>query len=354
MLAWWPHTTDPGVASFRLRCLQIVESLRQRGVDARIHAPGDPAPEVLVLSKRYDAASLQAAQALARTHGTRIVLDLCDNHFHHDSGAPESLVRRADTLRQAVAAVDLVTVSSEALGEVVRAECPGAAPLRLVEDAAEKPADPTGPARWKHWRAEWALHGLKRALAGIPLERRLVWFGNHGSPGVQAGLVDLERPRPWLEAEAARGGPLSLTVISNHRERAAQFTRGWAIPTPYLEWTASTFSRALRLHSATLIPITPNPFTTCKTANRVLSAFEHGLNVIGDSIPSYTPFAGCAVLDDWAQGLGPYLGQAARRQADVQRGRQIADARYSLANITDQWSTALRDIPPRPPSPSTP
>jgi hypothetical protein len=89
---WWPHTTDARIASFRLRCLRIVEHLRGQGVNAALYRRAEaPPPRVLVLSKRYDAATV--AHALqCRAAGTRVVLDLCDNHFHYE-GADPSLER---------------------------------------------------------------------------------------------------------------------------------------------------------------------------------------------------------------------------------------------------------------------
>lgn len=340
--AWWPHTTDAKVASFRLRCLQIVEALERGGHAASIYTPGDTPPDVLVLSKRYDPASVQAALALARTHGTRVVLDLCDNHFFHDPAFPD-LAKRAQSLRDAVAAAHLVTCASQALAEVVRAECPDARAVRVVDDAAEPPVDPGVIERVAGWRHEAALQGLSRGLArsAVPPGRRLVWFGNRGSPGVQAGLEDLHRLRPLLEASRRDGGPLSLTIISNDAAKARQVVDGWAVPTHYLAWHAGTFSRALRQHSVALIPINLNPFTRCKTANRVLSACLHGLNVVADSIPSYAPFAGAAVLDDWAFGLGPYLGQDGQRRAHLQAGQALARERYSLGQVATQWVDAL-------------
>ncbi len=344
--AWWPHTTDARVASYRLRCLQIVDALRVQGHAAGLYTPGNAPPGVLVLSKRYDEESMSHAAVLSRQHGTRLVLDLCDNHFHYPATANGSLQRRAEALRSAVSRVDLVTTASQALKEVVSAECPSAPAIVVVDDAAEDPFDPGWSTRWSHWRDELALRGLRSWLTPFPRERRLVWFGNHGSPGMQAGLSELEKLQSPLEAAAISHGPLCLTLISNHAGHAAQLTRDWKIPTRYLPWQASTFSRALRDHSATLIPITPNPFTRCKTANRVLTAYAHRLNVIADSIPSYLPFADCAVLDDWGHGLHGYLSDAARRQADVAQGQARLQERYSLAHITAQWVSALATVSP--------
>jgi hypothetical protein len=351
-IAWWPHTTDPRVASFRLRCQQIVERLSMLGHAASLYEPNAAPPEVLVLSKRYDSASLAHAQSLAGAHGTRIVLDLCDNHFHHTLDSAEPLAERALQLRAAVRAVDLVTTASQALAETVQRESPEVRRVLVVEDAVEHPFEPGWLGKLAEPRVEARLQALRRWLQAMPhvnRSKRLVWFGNHGSPGVEAGLSDLARVRPLLERHA----DLGLTIISNNADRAAQVTSGWTLPTHYIEWHAQTFSRALREHSAVIIPVSRNPFTLCKTANRVLTATMHGLNVIADSIPSYAPFASCVVLDDWPFGLGEYLGMADRRRSDIESATALAHRRYSLDRIAEQWIAAAQTalaLPAQPPA----
>lgn len=342
VVRWWPHTDDARVASYRLRCLRVVEALRSQGIDAGLYRPADKeAPRCLVLSKRYDAATLAQAQAWRARSGTRLVLDLCDNHFHVDNGDAR-LLQRADALRDAVRAVDQVVVSSQALGEVVAAQCGQSIAIAVIADATEPPFEPNGLARWRMPRAEAALWRLDRALkrSGVPASRRLLWFGSHGSAGAEGGMSDLLRIRDALHA-AHRTQALSLTVISNDAVKFATLTSGWTLPTFYLPWHAGTFSRAARLHGAAVMPIGINPFTRCKTSNRIATAFAHGLNVIADAIPSYEGFRDCAVLDDWPHGLGPYLDDALRRGADIQAGRCVLARRYSADAVAALWRSVV-------------
>ena len=228
---WWPHTTDERIASFRLRCLRIVEHLAGQGMDAALYRPGDAAPSVLVLSKRYDAGSLEQALQLRRTAGTRVLLDLCDNHFYFEGDDP--------------------------------------------------------------------------------------------------GL-------------AARA-PVSLSVISNDERKFRRLFAGWRLPGTYLPWHAHTFSRALRLHSLCVVPVGLNPFTRCKTNNRVATALLHGLNVVATRIPGYDEFGEQVVLDDWGFGLGAYLDDAQRRRRDIEAGRQRLAQHYSLAAIAARWRAVTSD-----------
>ena len=342
MVRWWPHTDDPRVASYRLRCLQIVDALAARGLDAALYRPQrDERPQVLVLSKRYDAATLAAALALRERAGTRVLLDLCDNHFHVDSDDPK-LRQRADTLRAAVCSVEQVVAASPALAEVIAAECPTQRRIAVIPDATEPPFEPRGPARLRHPQSEWQLARLGDALrrSGVSTARRLVWFGNHGSAGAEGGMNDLLRLGDALH-RAHESKPLSVTVISNDEPKFKRLTAGWTLPSFYLPWHAHSFSRALRWHGAALIPVGLNPFTRCKTNNRVATALLHGLNVIADGIPSYAEFAGRAVLDDWPRGLGAYLDDAARRAADVEAGRRLVHQRYSLESVAARWRDVI-------------
>lgn len=334
---WWPHTDDRRVASFRLRCLQVIEQLRAQGLDAALYERNKTdAPDVLVLLKRYDADSLTHALQLRRS-GTTVLLDLCDNHFHVADATP-ALLARAESLRQAVRAVDVVVAASDALAQVIRAECPEQSQVVVIADAAELPYDPPWFERLANLRAEIDLRRFRQALEGnsVAPHRRLVWFGNHGSPGVDGGMSDLARIRSVLE-KAAEKRPLSLSVISNHRQKFEQHLGEWHIPTHYLEWQPGTFSRALRLQSAAVIPVGLNPFTRCKTNNRLASAFLHGLNVLADGIPSYTEFADCALLDNWDADLDAYLEAASERAADVKAGVAILTDRYSLPTVAAGW-----------------
>ncbi len=335
---WWPHTDDPQVASYRLRCLQIVTALRHAGVDAGLYrGEYEAPPAVLVLSKRYDERSLADAQALRDRAGTRLVLDLCDNHFHVDNADPK-LLQRAERLRGAVRSVDRVVTSSAALAEVVATEASAPGGVTVIPDATELPFEPGGLARWREPRAECALAKLRIALqaSGVPPARRLLWFGNHGSAGAEGGMSDLLRIRKALHDAHGRQ-PLCLTVISNHAGKFAELIATWTLPAFYLPWHAQSFSRAARLHGGAVIPVGLNPFTRCKTNNRVATAFLHGLNVIAGATPSYAEFAACAVLDDWPRGLGSYLDDTARRAADIDAGRRLVERRYSVDAVAASW-----------------
>jgi hypothetical protein len=97
-------------------------------------------------------------------------------------------------------------------------------------------------------------------------------------------------------------------------------------------------------HGTALIPINLDPFTVGMPANRVLTAFVHGLAVVGDSIPSYAEFRDCAVLDDWETGLGAYRLDTAGREADVAQGRAIATGHFGIEAMARRWLDVLSAV----------
>lgn len=340
-VAWWPYTSNEKVASARLRCFRVVEELQRRNVDAGIYSPGLPAPRTLVLSKRYDAASVRHAVNLRRDAGTRIVLDLCDNHFYASNADPKWQAR-ARALHDAVGAVDQVIASTPTLRACIEQTCPVHPEIAVVGDAVE-PANPAARSlRLGAWKAAFRLARLRSAIAGSGVEegRRLLWFGSHGSGHAEGGMADLRLIRDVLERAHARQ-PLCLTVISNNKDKYRRLIGGWGLHTHYLGWDLLTFSRAALLHDIAVIPIGRNPFTLCKTNNRVATAFIHGLAVVADSIPSYEEFAGSAVLDDWDRGLAALMANRSLRAGRIESGQRLLQQRWSLPAIVDEWMRAL-------------
>jgi hypothetical protein len=328
-----------------LRCQQIKDALQARGMPVALYDSQAPvAADVLVLSKRYDPRSMEIAVEQRARYGTRLVLDLCDNHFHVAKPDP-ALEERAEHLRHAVAAVDSVVAASRALADIVGQEANPKAPPTVIPDAAELPFEPSLSARLARWKEEMALMQLHRQLekSGVARERRLLWFGHHGSAGVEGGMSDLALIRQHC-ADARE--PVSLTVISNDRTKSQQLLRDWPCPTHYLSWSQHVFSRAARMHSVVVIPVSLNPFTHCKTNNRLATAFLHGLNVVATGIDSYAEFRECAVLDDWARGLGPYLSNPEQRARDVGFGSRLIADRYSLPRIADAWQQFFLESTP--------
>lgn len=341
MVGWRPRAPDVFVASVRMRCLQPLGELQRRGLRLELFDRAAPQRYSAVLfSKCYDDRALAEVKELRR-RGARILFDLCDNHFHVESMTP-GLAKRASQLKAMLEQVDGLVTSTPALADVLKTQLTQPRPIAVVDDVVETEL----PAPWRPLRARLRavreLKLLKRELAGERAAGRtpLVWFGVHGGPYARCGIVDLARIRDVLH-DLDRRQPLSLTVISNSRGRYEDVVGGWSIRRRYVEWHPATFLPALRDHAAAVIPITPSPYTRCKSHNRPAQALAAGLAVVADSIPSYEVLRPYLRLDDWVAGLEAYLGDPALRVRDAVAGGAYVRRRYSAEAVADQWQRVL-------------
>lgn len=340
-IRFWPHTQDVNIASFRIRCLLVSKGLSSEGFDSKTISEPEPS-DLLILSKRYDERSLEKALRLRATSGTRIALDICDNHFHSKSNNSYTNRRQGD-LSEALRSVDLVIASSHYLASELVRHVPDIRKTAIVDDIIESPNDPTWLDRALHPLDEIKLQRLEDALKATSTERqhRLVWFGNAGGGLVDGGMENISLIRDEIES-IGKLAPISLTVISNSRCMFSNTCENWNIPTHYLRWSRHTISRALRLHGTSIIPIERNPFTQAKTANRITTSLVHGLAVIADSIPSYQAFSKFVYLDDWTNSLKLMAMDKDTWMSRVQLGIESIQVDQYNRTIIGQWKEAIK------------
>jgi hypothetical protein len=338
---FWPHTRNSNVASYRLRCQRIIEGLIKQGVDVRLFKEGH-IPEKLVLSKRYDPASIQHALQLKKNFGTKLYLDICDNHFYYKTPEPAA-IKRADQLRSAVNSVDVVIASSEYLAEVVRKESDNCTPVVVIGDLVEFPHEPGLLEKIRNLIPFFRLIKLELDLKklGPVKSRRLVWFGNHGGGYADGGMNDLHTIRTYLE-NVHKEAPVSLTIISNSHGKYKKLTEGWKVPVLYLPWNETFFSIALCLHSVSVIPIQKNPFTLAKTNNRVATSLIHDLRVIADEIPSYASYKDFISINEWEKS---FLMQA-KSTPPNHSGFNVEHFREENKKIIQEWFSIFSDAVP--------
>jgi len=165
----------------------------------------------------------------------------------------------------------------------------------------------------------------------------IAWYGMAGSGRAPSGMRDLLQIAPVLERLSGEF-PLRLTVISNSREAWEKEIRPLGLPTRYLEWGShGRFCGLLPRHDLCLIPVNRNPYTLCKSNNRLALSLYLGVPVVADAIPSYREFEPFCVLDDWEGGLRRYLGSAEARQADAAAGQQYVRERYGVERAAADW-----------------
>lgn len=340
MIGWRPRSCSPRVASTRLRCLYPLDELRKNGYPVELfNTARSKEYGVVIYSKIYGQDTIREAQKL-KDLGTKIVFDLCDNHFFNFGESVASRV--ASDIREMVNVSDRVVASTDTLSNVIRDQT-GHPDIIVIGDAEEEPC------RLRSIGSP--LDGILGHISFLRLRRvfhqsrkaRLVWFGIHGGPNAPYGMADLNRIADIL-GDTNSVLPLSLTVISNSYQKYKELIKPWPIETHYITWRPTDFFSTLALHDISVIPVADNPFTRCKSSNRVVTALRAGLAVIADSIPSYTAFRSCIKLDDWTDGLALYISDECARAKDVEKGIRIINCAYSTAVISQLWGRALDEM----------
>jgi hypothetical protein len=322
LIGFIPTARDTRVASVRLRCALPCRYLVEAGWDSEIFDPArSEGYDLLVFQKAYTEDDLALADR-ARTRGTRLVFDLCDNHFYVPADQPQ-LAERADRLKRMIEAVGVVSVSTAALAELV----PGKETV-LIDDALDG---------FAVGRLSGLLGRARLRLVGPTRGARIVWYGNAGSRAPSFGLVHLRNVIPLLE-ELQNKAPFTLTVISNSRAMFESVLQDASFPSRYVEWNYRTFPAIFRAQDLCIIPIEVNPFTYYKTGNRVALSLSMGVPVVADRIPSFDEFSEFIIMSDWEKGLLGYARDERRRADDARRGKDYVLSTYTKARVVRQWS----------------
>ncbi len=336
MLGWKPKTDDRDVASARYRCFNPLTELQRRGFPVeRFNEREGAKYSAVIFSKLYDDHNYALTSSLKRS-GVKIIFDLCDNHFYNPYGL-ERLKTARRQLRRMIDSADLVVVSTEALSEVVLEE---ASPVRrpvVIPDAVEEGGIRYVPPRGRlgQWWENHRLAGLEKRPKAT-----LLWFGIHGGPNAPFGLLDLEKQMP-LFVEVNRSHPLRLVVVSNSRSKYRRLARGSEIETHYFEWKKVSLPAVMKHADVSVIPITINPFTLCKSNNRLASALYAGVPAVADEIPSYRDLGAYCFLNQWEKGIKSYLEDRELRRRHVEAARVFIDEHYGIRVIADRWEREL-------------
>lgn len=328
-IAWKPFLDNANVASARLRAFVPCRYMQEAGWPCEIFDPANAGSyKLVVFQKTYDEESLALAASL-KGRGVKTIFDLCDNHFYTSNGLP-ALRERAEKLRRMISTVDAVSVSTPELAKLIEGGC------AVIDDAIEIP-------RSNFARA--AVQRLQKKLRSFrsPRPLRIVWYGVAGSENPPFGLIDLPRAFPHLEELNARV-PIELTVISNSESLFRKIVAQVSFPTRYYEWRLDTFAQIFRRQDVCIIPVALNPFTACKTNNRLVLSLLMGVPVIADRVPSYEEFGDFVLFADWPNSLGTYAAHPELRRQHVRAGQRYIRSKYNKARVVSQWSALFERV----------
>lgn len=387
VVGWCISAVTPKLASLRYRVAIPASGLDHKGIRSLLIPGSEPAPlppvDALVVVKTFSIHALLHVHAAAR-RGMPVILDLCDNIFYEDYG--KTVGPRPHIMFQAMAMhATAIVVTTEALADVVRAHIPGAA-IHVIPDGCENEAtilktenlvahlaEPSLTKRTLKYVQHPTLFdgvskvslvkNLARRLSAklsprrIPIpetpvdmsdldshKRYIVWFGTHGAPYGQFGMLDLLSIRTALET-VAKEQNCELVVISNNREKFDAHIAPMRIATRYVEWTPYVVRPWLQRANAVVIPNSLDSFSICKSANRTILALQAGAPVVATYTPALEPFRNCVWLDDFEGGLRAYLQDPDLARRHAREGQLIIARDFSTNAIASAWSDLLDSAP---------
>lgn len=284
----------------------------------------------VIFSKLYDPDNYDLARRL-KDRGKKVIFDICDNHFYNPYGLKTFQIVREQLLKM-LGIADLVVASTPTLAEVLVKEANSNFVPAVIGDAVEENEPPYAEKRW------WQRFSKENIRS--PGISNVLWFGIHGGENAPYGMLDLLNRKDAL-IELNRKYPFQLMVVSDSREKFERHIKALPLRTLYVEWGSRPFSEILRESDLNIIPISVNPFTLCKTNNRLATALFAGVPTVADEIPSYRDLAPYCVLNDWENGLRLYLEDETAGRTHTRAAREYILERYTIKQVGDAWEKYL-------------
>lgn len=336
LIAWKPFLYDFNVASARVRSYLPCRYLQEEGWNCEIFSNKKQNQyQLVVFQKAYTQKDLVLAKKL-KQQGTKIVIDLCDNHFYNPYNFPDYQEREARIL-QMIELADAVTVATSELKKLITAQ-----EAVVIDDIIYW----FPPSLWNQVKSKLGLIREKNDYF------RVVWFGSsqlakifakEGIDEAPSGLTIISKVLPALE-NIHRDIPVQLSVISNSRQHFERETKKVSFPVQYHEWDLHKFSLIFKQQHVCIIPFDFNPFTICKTNNRLATSLNLFVPVVADMIPSYEEFSDFVFFADWENSLRTYATNENLRQQHIQSGHQYIKNKYNKQRAVEQWSALFKQI----------
>jgi hypothetical protein len=245
----------------------------------------------------------------AKSHGCRLVADICDYPFGKPTPVPEFYSALLPDC-------DAVVVNSERMGELM-APHTARRPL-VIEDA---------------------ILGSMEAPAFAPGRRvEVLWFGH------PSNLRYLEACRRDLLRFAARTR-CRLTVMTEDGIGVKKWTESIqrsSVPgfeARFIPWSLEAMPVALSACDLVLLPSDPaDPLKAGASANRIAEALNAGRFPVASRLPSYRAFSEAAWLgEDLVQGIERALANPGEVLARIRRGQALVADRFAAARIGSRW-----------------
>ncbi|MDD5277973.1 MAG: hypothetical protein PHR16_18120, partial [Methylovulum sp.] len=212
-IAWKPVSQDRSVASARIRCLSIMDSLQKKAWSVNFFQDQPNTHyDAVVFNKTHDAHSLAQARQL-KNKGIKVIFDLCDNYFYNPHQLPD-VERAKSVILQMLQLADKTVASSEFLAACM-AEHIDAEKICIIEDAVDEIL-PLTTNPLVYWQQLQKHQQLSEQTQHWRNEGRtcLVWLGIAGGGKADYGMNDLATLNAFF-TDARFSSQTALTVISN-------------------------------------------------------------------------------------------------------------------------------------------
>lgn len=315
-------------ASSRLRAFKPCELLKNLINIEIYNEENKDNYKAVIFQKSYTKGDLALAKEMKK-RGTTIILDQCDNH---NIFCPKNQVEkaRAERMQEMSTIADKIFSSTREIANLYPNK-----PTFVLPDFIDF-HDPN--------LRDFLYYNLKFIHHRLNRRTKIVWFGNAGSQDQGFGLCDLHNRLPWLR-NLARKKPIELTIISNSKALyKTYFGQEMVFPINYIAWNNRSYKYFLKMHDVCIIPITKNPFTVCKTNNRIALALSMGLPVVGDAIPSYHEFSEYCILDDWEAASKAITFDMPSLKKQAKKGKEYTSQHYSNENLKKIWLETLSSL----------
>lgn len=173
--------------------------------------------------------------------------------------------------------------------------------------------------------------------------KRLLWFGNHGAPHAQFGMLDILLLKDAL-VDLSAVIDIELVVISNNKQKYIDNIAPLAFRSRYLAWNPNTIHSEIRCSDIVLIPNSRDAFSLCKSANRSVLSLQLGVPVVATKTPALDLLSECIYQDDWQLGITSYLQSPSLVKEHVEKAQKLIRENYSAVVIGKLWSGLLKDV----------
>lgn len=389
LVGWKLASLRPDVASVRYRAMIPVIGLEKQGIRARIFSVASSKQldglDCLVIVKSFTPDdSYLVCEAVSRR--IPVVIDLCDNIFVDEYGKKGGIRTSTPSTYfvQMAKLASLIVVTTDPLAEIVRQRISQAVKVAVIPDGIEDRHLFEATVNKLRTAALVEREGLlgkaKRKIASIlrsplrkiyrayvdssdlivnkriedndpsvvgtrppssdPDTRRILWFGFHGAPHANFGMLDLLLIKKELEAIAAQF-QVELVVVSNNREKYEKYIYPLGIPSRYVEWSSAALTAEFETASVAVIPNSLDTFSVCKSANRAVLSLLNGIPVVVTRTPALNDLEGCVIFDDFSRGIREYFLNREKAISDVQNARRRIGSLYGMDVVSNKWVEAL-------------